>query len=188
MIAVGKTGGQFITYSDRFAYTGMKGKGKLSEVVKKAATNVDGTDGPESEDTLADAADPAATAAPDGDLYEQEYTMQTGLTRYAPMQPVPPTKITATNMKPLYPTSSVKTAKTKLPIPSQVTTLTQSQTFSTKSVENTVRYRTDWEQAFAALVAPFGHFANIHSGRRGSPRNRRYGQVPQALAGLDILS
>jgi hypothetical protein len=58
MIAVGKTGGQFITYSDRFAYTGMKGKGKLSEAVKKAATNVDGTDGPESEDTLADAADP----------------------------------------------------------------------------------------------------------------------------------
>jgi hypothetical protein len=60
------------------------------------------------------------------------------LTRYAPMIPQPPTKITATNTKPLYPTSSVQIAKSHLPIPKVQTTITQSQTFSVSSRENTV--------------------------------------------------
>jgi hypothetical protein len=138
MIATGKTGGgQYIVYSDRFAFTGMTGKNILNPTVKKAATDVTGTAGPASEDNLNDADPAAATGA--GGLYDVEYTMQTGITRYAPMQPVPGTKITATNTKPRYPTSSVRIAKSKLPIPSQVTTLTATQTFSTKMRENTVR-------------------------------------------------
>lgn len=118
----------------------MTGKNVLNAVVKKAATAVTGTAGPPSEDDLS-AADP--TTAAGADEYNVEYTMQTGLTRYAPMQPVPGTKVTATNTKPMFPTSSVPIAKSKLPIPSQVTTLTATQTFSTKSVENTVCHPRD---------------------------------------------
>lgn len=132
MIAVAKTGGQLITYSDRFSYSGMSGAFPAS--IKTGLAGISGTDGPDTEDqtTSGDATDSVA-----GD-YGVEYTMQTGLTRYAPMQPVPPTKITATNTKPLYPTSSVAIATTNLPVPKIQTTLTQSQTYSVSSMENTV--------------------------------------------------
>ncbi|XP_014552027.1 hypothetical protein COCVIDRAFT_30558 [Bipolaris victoriae FI3] len=134
MIATGKTGdGQYVVYSDRFSCSGMTGKNILNPTVKKAATDVTGTAGPASEDTLTDK-DPATA----GDLYAVEYTMQTDITRYAPMQPVPGTKVTATNTQPQYPTSSVRIAKTRLPPPSQVNTITAQQTFSTKSRANTV--------------------------------------------------
>ncbi|KAH7382630.1 hypothetical protein DE146DRAFT_669364 [Phaeosphaeria sp. MPI-PUGE-AT-0046c] len=135
MQAVGKTGGMLITYSNRFSYSGMTGT--FPDIVKKGVSDIGGTTGPKTEDTTvkAGAANPAAPAAGD---YGIEYTMQTGLTRYAPMQPVPSKKVTATgNPKPLYPTSSVVIAKTRLPIPSVQTTITQSQTYSVKSRVNT---------------------------------------------------
>ena len=81
--------------------------------------------------------------------------MQTGLTRYAPMQPVPGTKVTATNTKPMFPTSSVRMATTRLPIPSQATTLTATQTFSTKMIENTVRYLKDGLAHAAVLCSRY---------------------------------
>lgn len=133
MVAVGKTGGVLTTYSDRFSYSGMTGT--WSDAVQKGLDDLDGTDGPATVDATTDAAGGGAGA--EGD-YGVEYTMQTGPTRYAPMQPVPPTKVTAKNTKPLYPTSSVSIATTFLPIPSIQTTITQSQTYSVSSVENTV--------------------------------------------------
>ncbi|KAF9693943.1 hypothetical protein EKO04_007763 [Ascochyta lentis] len=133
MVAVAKTGGELTTYSDRFSYSGMTGA--WGSDVQKGLDDLDGTDGPATVDATTGAADGAPGA--DGD-YDVAYTMQTGPTRYAPMQPVPPTKVTAKNTKPLYPASSVKTATTFLPIPSIQTTITQSQTFSVSSVENTV--------------------------------------------------
>jgi hypothetical protein len=133
MVAVGKTGGQLTTYSDRFSYSGMTGT--WGTEVKKGLDALDGTDGPATVDATTE-----NDAAPADDVYGVEYTMQTGPTRYAPMQAVPPTKITATNTKPLYPTSSVQIATTNLPIASVQTTMTQSQTFLVSSVENTVRY------------------------------------------------
>lgn len=133
MVAVGKTGGQLTTYSDRFSYSGMTGT--WGTAVQAGLDDLDGTDGPATVDATTDAAGGASAA--DGD-YGVAYTMQTGPTRYAPMQPIPPTKVTAKNTKPLYPTSSVKIATTFLPIPSIQTTITQSQTFSVSSVENTV--------------------------------------------------
>ncbi|KAF1830740.1 hypothetical protein BDW02DRAFT_506863 [Decorospora gaudefroyi] len=141
MVAVGKKGGRLTTYSDRFAYSDMKGKNILDNFpkVKPAVAKISGTDGPDPVDATGDKAVGAEpTVVIDDDLFKVEYTMQTGLTRYAPMQPVPPTKITATNTAPLYPTSKVVLAKTKLPIPSVVTTVTASQTYSVKSMENTV--------------------------------------------------
>ncbi|KAH7064091.1 beta-1,6-glucan boisynthesis protein-like protein [Paraphoma chrysanthemicola] len=135
MVAVGKTGGQYITYSKRFSYSGMTGVWPATPAVKTGLDSIDGTDGPATEDNTNKGGAGAAPAAGD---YGIAYTMQTGPTRYAPMQPVPPTKITAKNTKPLYPTSSVSIATTRLPIPKIVTTLTQSQTYSVSSRENTV--------------------------------------------------
>jgi hypothetical protein len=140
MVAVGKTGGELTTYSDRFSYSGMTGAWGAD--VKTALDKLDGTDGPATKDTTGDS--DAAAGGASGD-YAVEYTMQTGPTRYAPMQPVPPTKVTATNTKPLYPTSSVKIATAHLPIPSIQTTITQSQTFSVSSVENTVSCTLGWQ-------------------------------------------
>jgi hypothetical protein len=139
---VGKTGGTYIAYSDRFSYSGMTGV--FNDVVKAGVKDISGTTGPAAVDTtVAPGADPAAagaSAVPDASEFDVEYTMQTGLTRYAPMQPVPLTKITAKgNPKPMFPTSSVEIAKTRLPIPKVQTTVTQSQTYSVSSRENTVR-------------------------------------------------
>lgn len=134
MVAVAKAGGQLTTYSDRFVYTGMTGVFPAN--VETALADISGTTGPQTVDETAK--DNAAAPNPAGGDYDVEYTMQTGPTRYAPMQPIPPTRITATNTKPLYPTSSVVIATTRLPIPRIQTTLTQSQTFSVQSRENTV--------------------------------------------------
>lgn len=136
MVAVGKTGGEFTAYSDRFSYSGMTGT--WGATVKKALDDLDTTSGPATKDTTTDAAAGADGAAGAAGDYDVAYTMQTGTIRYAPMQPVPPKKITATNTKPLYPTSSVKIATTALPIPSIQKTITQSQTLTFSSVENTV--------------------------------------------------
>lgn len=138
MVAVGKTGGELTTYSDRFSYSGMTST--WGTTVKAALDKLDSTSGPETKDTTGDAAGPVGA---DGD-YNVAYTMQTGTIRYAPMQPVPPKKITATNTKPLYPTSSVKIATTALPIPSIQKTITQSQTLTFSSVENTVSWMLRW--------------------------------------------
>ncbi|KAI8931237.1 hypothetical protein NX059_011585 [Plenodomus lindquistii] len=134
MVAVAKAGGQLTTYSDRFVInSGMTGAFPAN--VQKALADISDTTPPKTVDETGK--DNAAPDAAAGD-YDVEYTMQTGPTRYAPMQPIPPTSITATNTKPLHPTSSVRIATTMLPIPSIQTTLTQSQTFSVESRENTV--------------------------------------------------
>ena len=70
--------------------------------------------------------------------YAISYLLQTGLTKYAPMQPKPGTKITATNTSPLNPSFAWTVATTFLPVPSQVTTSTQAPTYSGTSIENTV--------------------------------------------------
>jgi hypothetical protein len=139
MQAVAKTGGQYITYSDRFSYSGMTGAFPADPKIQAGLEAIDGTKGPDTVDNTVKTG--GNTAAPAGDdAYEVEYTMQTGLTRYAPMQPIPLTSITAGKpKKPLFPTSSVQIAKTRLPIPKVQTTVTQSQTYSVQSRENTVR-------------------------------------------------
>jgi hypothetical protein len=133
MISVATAGGQVINYSSRFSLTGMTGT--FPPAYEAAAKAIKGTDGPPTVNEVADAANPVSA---DAAAYNVAYTLQTGLTRYAPMQPVPPTKITKKNATPQYPTSAYTIAKTFLPIPKAVTTQTMVQTFSVKSVENTV--------------------------------------------------
>ncbi|PNS16339.1 hypothetical protein CAC42_6446 [Sphaceloma murrayae] len=131
MILTSTSGGQLINYSSRFTLTGMTGS--FTPVVQAGINAAAGsTAGPANEDQLSNNVDAGAAAG-----NSVPYSLQSGLTRYAPMQPVPPTKITAKTWTPLFPTSAFTIATTYLPIPSIVTTVTASQTFSVESIENT---------------------------------------------------
>lgn len=133
MISVGKKGGQVVNYSERFSLTGMTGV--FSKAALDGLKTVEGTDGPPTENQIAGQDDANEKAVADG-LYEVAYTLQTGPTRYAPMQQQPPTKITAKVATPLFPTSSARIATTWLPPPVAVTTVTESPTYSVTSREN----------------------------------------------------
>jgi len=136
MMSTATAGGTVTNFSDRFTLTGMTGT--FSAAVTQALTTVSGTTGPVTVNNVAAAGAAPAAPAAEG-AWGTPYNLQTGLTRYAPMQSVPGTAITATNTSPLWPTSSVVLASTFLPIPSIVTTLTQANTFSISSHANTVR-------------------------------------------------
>ena len=133
MISVATAGGTVTNYSKRFTLTGMTGT--FSQTVKTGLLTVSGTTGP---DTVNNVVAAAGNSAVEDGVWGTPYNLQTGLTKYAPMKPVPPTAITATNTSPLWPTSSVVLASTFLPIPSVLTTLTQPQTFRAASHANTV--------------------------------------------------
>ncbi|KAL9632818.1 MAG: hypothetical protein Q9164_005076 [Protoblastenia rupestris] len=129
----GGTGGSVINYSDRFTLSGMTGT--FPPAVEAGIKEVKDTSGPQAQNNINDNAN-ANGAAGGGGGSGQPYSMQTGATRYAPMQRKPGTKITARAATPLYPTSSAKIAKTFLPTPKQVTTMTMSVTWTASSVEN----------------------------------------------------
>ncbi|RFU23929.1 hypothetical protein B7463_g12412, partial [Scytalidium lignicola] len=135
MVSTATAGGTITNFSNRFTLTGMTGS--FSQAVKDGLATVSGTAGPQTINNLAQAAPAPAPGAADEGVYGTPYNEQLGPTKYAPMQPVPPTAITATNTAPLWPTSSVRLATTFLPIPSVQTTITQAQTFSIASHQNT---------------------------------------------------
>ncbi|KAG0647489.1 Cell wall synthesis KRE9 [Hyphodiscus hymeniophilus] len=134
IISTATAGGTVTSYSGRFTLTGMTGV--FSAAVTTALTTVVGNTGPAAVNNVA-AAPAAGSGTLDAGIYGTPYNEQTGLTKYAPMQPIPPTAITATNTSPLWPTSSVSLASTFLPIPTIATTITQSGTFSVSSHANT---------------------------------------------------
>ena len=128
------TGGTVINYSSRFTLTGMTGT--FPPNVEDGIKKVSGTDGPSTENNINNNAGAGAGGAAGASV---PYTLQTGLTKYAPMQGKPGTKITAGKASPLYPSSSVVVANTFLPTPVQVTTITMSGTYApAESIENTV--------------------------------------------------
>ncbi len=137
MISAAATGGTVTNYSKRFSLTGMTGTFPAAVVTGMAG--VTGTDGPPRLNQVSGSGEGGNAAGADG-LYGVPYTLQTGLTRYAPMQPVPGTKITVNKVTPLWPTSSYTVAKTWMPRPSIVTTLTQSHTHLVSSRENDVSF------------------------------------------------
>ena len=130
------TGGTVINYSDRFTLSGMTGTFPAN--VQAGLQTVTGTAGPSTQNNIDTNAQAVPADGQTGGPYAVAYTAQTGLTKYAPMQKKPGTKITAKSPTPQYPTSSVDLAKTILPTPSQVTTMTVSATYSVSSRENTV--------------------------------------------------
>jgi Yeast cell wall synthesis protein KRE9/KNH1 len=129
-------GGSVVNYSGRFSISGMTGK--FPDSVAVGLKSVTGTDGPATENNIQSNQQGGGNAPGVGGDFGITYTMQTGAMKYAPMPKLVPSKITAKNPKPIYPTSAVQFAATFLPIPVQKTTVTQSFTFSVASVENTV--------------------------------------------------
>jgi hypothetical protein len=133
MIATARAGGSITVFSDRFTLKGMTGI--FPAAVQSDLASISGTSGPQ----------PVNVQIEDRELGQRQeasyaipYPLQDGLTKYAPMQAVPGTSITAVNTSPLYPSSSVVLASTYLPIPTVVTTLTQAQTFEVASHPNSV--------------------------------------------------
>ena len=180
MMSVATQGGLVTTYSDRFSLTGMTGTTPQTYVT---AADAAGTKVPEMVDgTSNNAAADAGADAVNGNS-GVPFASQTGLMRYAPMQSVPPTKITKKDTKPLYPTSSVKIATAFLPTPSATKTQTASQTFSADSMENTVCHET-WRHESLEEKQP----ANAKTGIAGARPRWRYAEVLDALEGLDARS
>lgn len=132
------SGGTVINYSNRFTVSGLTGT-TPPNVIKA----VDGsTKGPPTQNNMANAANPQVPAdgvvPADGD-YGVSYNKQSGTIRYAPMQPFPPTKITKKGKPtPLYPTSAYTIATAKMPPPTVISTITESQTVHAMTKENTV--------------------------------------------------
>ena len=164
------------TYSDRFTLTGMTGTTPEAYITAASAagTKVPAMDDGTSNNAAADVGDAANgnSGIP--------FASQTGLMRYAPMQSVPPTKITKKDTKPLYPTSSVKIATAFLPTPSATKTQTASQTFSADSMENTVS-----QDNLRHEYLEEKHSANTKTGVARARSRWRYAEVLDALEGLD---
>lgn len=104
--------------------------------VQAGIKDISGTDGPKPENNIVDAKDNPAAGA--NGATDAPYSMQTGLTKFAPMQRKPGTKITLKSASAQYPTTPYTIAKTALPTPKQVTTITASPTYTVASMENTV--------------------------------------------------
>ena len=161
MVAVATQGGTITIFSNRFSISGMTGV--FPPAIQAAVEGVSGpSDVPDDINSVVSNqqnANPgaAAGAAPGatGD-YAVPYSMQTGPTRFAPMPPVPSSKITKKKPTPLYPTSAFTIAKTNLPTPVQIWTNTMSGTFSASSVENTV------SQPDPSSNKPFSFLSNMH--------------------------
>ena len=141
MISTDTTGGTVTNYSPRFSLPSMNGVFPAN--VQAGLKTVTGTAGPATENNVAssnqqgqNAAAGGAAPAAQGGLYTVPYPLQSGVTKYAPMPPQPVTSITKNKPTPQWPTSAVQYAQTNLPIPSQVTTLTATPTFSVSSMEN----------------------------------------------------
>lgn len=148
-----KDGETVTNYSPRFTISGMTGS--FPALVKEALAEAPITDtdtpviniaGDETElkkrqggAPIGAGAAATATAAADGS-YDMEYTLQTGETKYAPMQRVPSSKITKSKASMQYPTSSYSPYSTYASMPKQKITVTQSGTFTTSSKEATVRH------------------------------------------------
>ena len=145
MISTSIDGGTITTYSPRFSLTGMTGT--FAPAIERAARHNQGTHSLETQNNIipraAQGAVPVAPAAPAGAAgvaasYAVPYQSQDGLTKYAPMQGHPGTKITAVSASLRYPTSSYSVYKTIAQPPKQTTTQTMSNTFSVESHENSV--------------------------------------------------
>ena len=132
MVSVDSNGGQVINYSSRFTLTGMTGV--FPQNVLDGFSSVTGTAGPPTKNQAAGAA-PAGGATGD---FALPWSEQTGLTKYAAMQPYPGSKITKKTKTPLFPTSPYTIATTFMPPPTIVTTATQQVTWSFSQIENPV--------------------------------------------------
>ena len=156
MMSTAKDGGTVTNYSNRFTITGLTGT--IPRQYTDAVAKLGGkSTGPEARNAVRNAAvpppaagapgavgaAPAPTAVPPAAVpaeFDVPYNLQTGLTKYAPMQPQPGTKITQDKATPLYPTSAFNIAVKPLPVATVLTTVTEPPTEKVQSMENTVSF------------------------------------------------
>jgi hypothetical protein len=142
MVSVGIDGGTDIVYSARFGLTGMTGVFTALQQQGVTAAGSDTSFVPPAAHQLVTAVAGAGTAAaaPVTGMFDVAYNQQTGLIKYAPMQPIPGTKITAKTPTPLNPTSAFTIFKTYAPPASVTFTVTESQTMSHSSYNSFPQY------------------------------------------------
>lgn len=133
MIATSSVG-TITVFSDRFTLNGMTGS--FPAAIEADLASISGSSGPQAVNVQIN--ERQAEVQGQEASFAIPFPQQTGLTKYAPMQRAPGTKITATNTAPLYPSSSAPLASTYLPVPTVMTTLTAPQTFEAASHPNTV--------------------------------------------------
>jgi hypothetical protein len=142
MISTGVDGGTDIVYSARFGLTGMTGVFTAAQQQGVTAAGSDTTFVPPAAHNLVTAAAGAGTAAaaPVTGMFDVPYLSQTGFIKYAPMQPIPGTKITKKTASMMNPSSAFTIFKTYAPPASITYTLTESQTLTHSSRENPVSF------------------------------------------------
>lgn len=131
-------GGTTIHYSPRFKLTGMSGPTATLDVTETGSVPADQASG----------FDTATTA--DSKSFTVPYTLQTGKTRYAPMQMQPGTKVTATTWSMKFPTSAVTYYSTKAGTPNVASTITPGWSYTAESAINyasVAPYPTYWYPA-----------------------------------------
>lgn len=138
MMTASGPSGTVTNYSPRFGLTGMTAQFPAN-VAAGIADIGSSTSGPKTSNIEVQGSPEEGADAPAGS-YAVPYNAQQGLTRYAPMQPQPRTKITANpkTVKPLQTPSSAPIAHAFLPIPKIQTTMTQSRPVTVTSVVNNV--------------------------------------------------
>ncbi|KAG9534328.1 hypothetical protein KCV01_g27970, partial [Aureobasidium melanogenum] len=121
----------------RFGLTGMTGTFTAAQQQGVTAAGTDTSFVPDASHELnsGDTAT-ATTAAAEAGLFTVPYHLQTGLIKYAPMQPMPGTKITAKTPSMMNPSSSFTIFSTYAPPASITYTVTESNTVSVSSREN----------------------------------------------------
>ncbi|ODV59897.1 glycoprotein [Ascoidea rubescens DSM 1968] len=148
--------GYSIHYSHRFKLSGMTGKdeasGSLNDPPPSAQYSFKKTGTETETDEAPGTIDSASFTIP--------YTLQTGRTRYAPMQTQPGSKVTATGWTRRFPTSAVTFYKTAKPSPVVYSTITPGWSYSRTSYFNYATpapYPSDnggWYGASERLIAP----------------------------------
>ncbi|KAK8159853.1 hypothetical protein IWX90DRAFT_312996 [Phyllosticta citrichinensis] len=140
IVSTTKDGRTVTNYSPRFSLHGMSGKfpESIAESLKDSILDV-ASPGDLNHFELRQQVGGAAAAASDlaDASYLLAYTLQTGLTRYAPMPKIPGSTITKSHTTMLYPTSAFTKFTTPGKSPDAQMTLTQSQTYSHTSIEAT---------------------------------------------------
>jgi hypothetical protein len=164
------TGGVVINYSARFSLASMDGS--FPPAVTAGLKTVTGTAGPPTENNIqAPQVGGGGSVAAGGAQYGTPYTLQTGAIRYAPMPPMPQSKITAKNASPQWPTSAYTVYAAQQGSPNAISTNTAPQTFSTISVENTV----------SRLLPPNTTLLIIEGCCCRKSYRHCHGQIPEAL-------
>lgn len=131
------SGGVTIHYSPRFKLTGMSGTTGTLDVTETGSVPGSYVSG-------------FTTATVNSDSFTVPYTLQTGKTRYAPMQTQPGSTVTATTWSMKFPTSAVTYYSTKLASPIVQSTITPGWSYTAESAVNyasVAPYPTYWYAA-----------------------------------------